>query len=80
MGIVVADYRFIWANVGLPGSVNDSRIFQASHLYNDMVTGNALPDIKKAFKCTGSKRSTTTSNFVRRLCCPSSFLAAKTTC
>ena len=32
MKIVAADYRFFWANVGLPGSVNDPCTFQASHL------------------------------------------------
>ena len=47
MGIVAADYRFLWANAGLPGSVNDGCTFQASHLYSDIVRGNALPDIKK---------------------------------
>ena len=47
MGIVAADYRFLWANVGLPGSLNDECYFQACHLYIDIVRGNALPDIKK---------------------------------
>ena len=28
----MADYRFLWAKVGLPGSVNDACTFQASHL------------------------------------------------
>ena len=35
MGIIAVDYRFLRANVGLPGSVNDACIFQASHLYSD---------------------------------------------
>ena len=47
MEIVVADYRFLWPNVGLPGSVNDACTFQASHLYSDIMIGNTLPDIKK---------------------------------
>ena len=67
MGVVAADYRFLWANVGLPGSVNDACTFQVSHLYSNIVRGDALSDIK-CFNCTESKRSTTTSNFVRRLC------------
>ena len=46
MGIVTADYRFLWANVGLPGGLNDTCTFQASHLYSDIVRRNALPDIK----------------------------------
>ena len=47
MGMVAADYRFLWPNVGLPGSVNDACNFQASHLYGDIVRGNSLPNIKK---------------------------------
>ena len=44
MGIVATDYRFLWANVGSPGSVNDACTFQASHSYSDMVKENALGD------------------------------------
>ena len=47
MGTVAVDYRFLWTSVGLPGSVNDACTFQASHLYSDIMIGNALPDIKK---------------------------------
>ena len=47
METFVADYRFLWLNVALPGSVNDACIFQASHLYCDIVRGNPLPHIKK---------------------------------
>ena len=79
MGVVAADYRFLWANVGLPGSVNDACTFQVSHLYSNIVRGDALSDMK-SFNCTESKKSTTTSNFDRRLCFLSSFLAAKTIC
>ena len=43
----VADYRFLWLNVALPGSVNDACIFQASHLYCDIARGNPSPHIKK---------------------------------
>ena len=39
--------RFLWANVGLTGSVNNACIFQASHLYSNIERGNASPDIKK---------------------------------
>ena len=74
MGIVAADYRPLWANFGLPGIANDACTFKVFHLYSAILRENALPDIKK-FNCTESKRSTTTSNFVRRLCFPSLFLA-----
>ena len=47
MGIAAADYRFLWAIIGLPGSENDACTFKASHLYSDIMRGNALPDIKK---------------------------------
>ena len=30
LGIIAADYRFLWANVGLRDSVNDACIFRAS--------------------------------------------------
>ena len=43
----MADYRFLWLNVALPGCVNDACVFQASHLYCDIARGNSLPDIKK---------------------------------
>ena len=46
MGTVAVDYRFLWTSVGLPGSVNDACTFQTSHLYSDIVRGNALPDVK----------------------------------
>ena len=39
--------RFLWANVGLTGSVDNACIFQASHLYSNIERGNASPDIKK---------------------------------
>ena len=45
MGIVSADYRLLWAKVGLPGSLNDVCIFQASILYSDIARGNALLEI-----------------------------------
>ena len=32
MGIVGADYKFLWTSVGLPGSSNDACTFQASRL------------------------------------------------
>ena len=47
MGIVAADYIFLWANIGLPGSMNEACIFQASHLYSEIVRRNVLPNIIK---------------------------------
>ena len=46
MGINAAGYKFLWANVQLPGRVNGACIFQAFHSYSAIVRGNVLPDIK----------------------------------
>ena len=48
MGLVGADYRFLWASAGLPGSVNDACTFQASRLYQSMLRGDKIPDIFKS--------------------------------
>ena len=50
MGIVGADYRFLWASAGLPGSVNDACSFQACKLYQDINNGKKLPEIYKTIK------------------------------
>ena len=47
MGIVKAGYKFLRASVGLPVSVNDACTFQASYLYEGIVNGRMLPDIRK---------------------------------
>ena len=62
MGIVAADYRFSWANVRLPGSVNDACTFQASHLYSDIVRGSALPEIKNILTVQSQREVQTTFN------------------
>ena len=43
IGIVGADYRFLWTSAGLPGSVNDACSFQACKLYQDIKNGEELP-------------------------------------
>ena len=50
MGIVGADYRFLWASAGLPGSVNGVCSFQACKLYQDINNGEKLPEIYKTIK------------------------------
>ena len=52
----VAHYRFLWANVGLPGNVNDPCIFQASHLYINIMRGNILPDIEKVLTVQSQRK------------------------
>ena len=47
MGMVGADYRFLWASAGLPGSVNDACSFQACKLYQNINNGEKLPEIYK---------------------------------
>ena len=49
MAIVGADYRFLWASAGLPGSVNDAFSFQACKLYQD-INNEKLPEIHKKIK------------------------------
>ena len=50
MGMVGADYRFLWASAGLPGSVNDACSFQACKLYQNISNGEKLPEIYKTIK------------------------------
>ena len=47
MGIVEADYKFLWTFVGLPGSSNDSFPFQASLLYQNIGDNDFLPEVQK---------------------------------
>ena len=44
MGIVGADYKFLWTSVGLPGSSNDACTFQASRLYQNKGDGDFLQE------------------------------------
>ena len=47
MGIVEADYKFLWTFLGLPGSSNDSFPFQASLLYQNIGDNDFLPEVQK---------------------------------
>ena len=49
MGIVGADYKFLWTSVGLSGSSNNTCTFQASHLYQNIVGSDFLPEIHDNF-------------------------------
>lgn len=45
MGVVDADYKFLWASVGAPGSASDGGIFKDSTLYRRIVNGTlGIPD------------------------------------
>ena len=50
IGIVGADYKFLWSSVGLPGSSNDACTFLASRLYQNIVGNDFLPEIQKVVK------------------------------
>ena len=50
VGIVGADYKFLWTSGGLPGSSNDACTFQASRLYQNIVGNDFLPEIQKVVK------------------------------
>ena len=47
MGMLDAKYRFLWASVGLPGSVHDATILQSSTMYKKLKYGEILPQIYK---------------------------------
>lgn len=47
MGLVDAKYRFVWASVGFPGNTHDAMILQATQLWKDISTNNAIPSISK---------------------------------
>lgn len=44
MGFVGANKRFLWADVGAPGSVHDSTLLQSSPIFTDIESGQVLPD------------------------------------
>ena len=50
MGVVEADYKFLWTSVGLSGSSSDACTFQASRLYQHIVAKYFLPKIQKVVK------------------------------
>ncbi len=50
MGMLDAKYRFVWASVGLPGSVHDATILQSSAMYRKLKDGDILPEIFKEFE------------------------------
>ena len=54
MGIVGADYRFLWASAGLPGSVNDACSFQACKLYQNISNGENYQIFIKQYKALKS--------------------------
>ena len=47
MGIIGADYKFLWTSARLPDSLIDSCTFQAFRLYEIIVVYDFLPEIKK---------------------------------
>ena len=47
MGIVDAQYRFIWGSYGFPGNSHDSIIFQSTQLWADITEGQRIPPIGK---------------------------------
>ena len=47
MGIVGAQYRFLWATIGLPGNVNDACSFQACKLHQEINNEEKPPEIYK---------------------------------
>ena len=51
LGLVDANYRFIWASLGAPGNTHDSTYFQSTSLWGDICSGNILPD--KAVEVNG---------------------------
>ena len=50
MGIVGADYKFLWTSVGLPDSLNGACTFQASCLYENIVANDFLLEMQKVVK------------------------------
>ena len=43
--LVEAEYRFIWASVGVPGNTHDSTLMQSTELWDRIVAGNIIPNI-----------------------------------
>lgn len=44
MGLVGANKRFLWAGVGVPGSVHDSTLLQSSPIFSEIESGHILPN------------------------------------
>ena len=72
MGIASADYQFLWASAGLPGTVNNVCSFQACKLYQDINNREKLPEIYK----TKKKHSNPSLN-IKRLCLSTLHMATK---
>ena len=47
MGLVDAEYRFIWGSCGFPGNSHDSIIFQSTQLWTDLTERETIPPIAK---------------------------------
>lgn len=47
MAMVDAKCRFIWASVGCPGNSHDSIILQSTKVWEDITSGNAIPQVSK---------------------------------
>lgn len=44
MGFVRASKTYLWAGVGVPGSVHDSTLLQSSPIFTDIESGQVLPN------------------------------------
>ena len=43
LGLVDANYRFIWASLGALGNTHDSAYFESTSLWDDITSGKTLP-------------------------------------
>ena len=44
LGLIDANYRFIWASFGASGNTHDSTYSQSTSLWNDITSGKHCPD------------------------------------
>ena len=44
LGLIDANYRFIWASLGAPGNTHDSTYFQSTSLWDDIRSKKRLPE------------------------------------
>ena len=47
MGMVDAQYRFVWGSCGFPGNSHDAIIFQSTQFWTDMQENHVIPQIGK---------------------------------
>ena len=47
IGMVDANYRFVWGSCSFPGNSHDSIIFQSTQLYSDIKESDFIPQISK---------------------------------